>query len=214
MRHTPADEPVPASAAAPRRRRTDHEPMHGWTPALLLVAAIALLDWATKGIIAALMQRGSFVEVWEGRLAFWHVKNDEMVLGLWGNLPLEARQVIAFVGASLAVVILFGVVTRGHRLLPRHRPWAWAFTGLAFGGMLGNLGERLLFWHVTDFLSIHYHGLWLPPGNIADLAILLSFPLALGVIVFEFQARSLRGQGARAPMGSPAPAEPLAQGTR
>jgi lipoprotein signal peptidase len=213
LRHTTDHARGADAARLPRRRRTDHEPRHGWTPALLLLATVTLLDWATKAIIAALMPLGTFVEVWEGRLAFWYVRNDEMVLGLWGNLPIEARQAIALVGASLAAVILFGVVARGHRLLPRHRPWAWAFTGLAFGGMLGNLGERLLFWGVTDFLSIQYRGLWLPPGNVADLAIFLSFPLALGVIVFEFRARALRGQaGAHVRHGTPVEAIP--SGTR
>jgi lipoprotein signal peptidase len=181
----------------PRRRRSDHEPKHGWTPALLIMASVAMLDWTTKAMIVALMPLGSFQEVWDGRLAFWYVRNDEMVLGLWGNLPIEARQLIAVTGVILAASILFGIVSRGHRLLPQHRPWAWAFIGLAFGGMLGNLGERMLFWSVTDFLSIGWGSIWLPPGNVADLAIFLSFPLAIGVVLFELRARALRGRGAR-----------------
>jgi lipoprotein signal peptidase len=193
--HQMLPEPEPsADGAALRRRRADREPKHGWTPALLIMLGVALLDWATKAMIVVLMPLGSFKVVWEGRLAFWHVRNEEMVLGLWGNLPIEMRQGIALVGAVLATIILFGVVSRGHRLLPQHRPWAWAFVGLSFGGMLGNIGERLLFWGVTDFLSFHYGSLWLPPGNIADLAIFLSFPLAAGVIVFELRARAMRGR--------------------
>jgi lipoprotein signal peptidase len=208
-------DPEPSTAAAQlRRRRADREPKHGWTPALLIMLGVALLDWATKAMIVVLMPLGSFKVVWDDRLAFWHIHNDEMVLGLWGNLPIEMRQGIALVGAVLATIILFGVVSRGHRLLPQHRPWAWAFVGLSFGGMLGNIGERLLFWGVTDFLSFRYGSLWLPPGNIADLAIFLSFPLAVGVIVFELRARAMRGRphtvGARRAAGG----EAFAPGSR
>jgi hypothetical protein len=41
------------------------------------------------------------VEVWEDRVALWHVKNPEMVLGLWGSLPIESRMVIAAVALIL-----------------------------------------------------------------------------------------------------------------
>lgn len=174
------------------RRSTDHQPLHGWRPALLILAAVAALDWITKAAIAARVPLDGFVEVWEGRVAFWHVKNPEMALGLWGNLPLGARQAIAATSAVVAFVLLFEVVARGHRLPPHRRPWAWAFVGTAFGGILGNLGERAFHWNVTDYLSFAWGHLWLPPGNVADLALLASVPLALAVIVFELQARRQR----------------------
>jgi lipoprotein signal peptidase len=174
------------------RRSTDHQPQNGWRPALLVLVGVAVLDWVTKAAIAATVPIGGFVEVWEGRVAFWHVKNPEMALGLWGNLPLAGRQVIAATAAALAFVILFDVVRRGHRLPPHRRRWAWLFVGTAFGGMLGNLGERAHHWVVTDYLSFAWGDIWLPPGNVADLALLASIPLAAVVIVFELQARQQR----------------------
>src|SRR5690606_4325712 len=84
--------------------------------------------------------------------------------------------------------------SRAHRLLPRRRPWAWLFSGLLLGGMLGNLGERSLHWWVTDFLSFRWGPYWLPPGNVADLAIVTSLPIAILVILFEVEARAMRGR--------------------
>jgi lipoprotein signal peptidase len=167
-------------------------------PVLAIILSIALLDWIVKAIVAARVPVGHFVEIWEGRVALWHVRNPEMVLGLWGNLPIESRQVIAATAAVMAVLLLFEIVSRGHRLPPHRRPWAWAFVGTAFGGMLGNLGERLVHWGVTDYLSLGWGSLWLPPGNIADLALFLSVPLAVPVIVFELQARMQRRPRGRA----------------
>jgi hypothetical protein len=115
-----------------------------------------------------------------------------MVLGLWGNLPLGGRQAIAVMAAVVGLLALYEIIGRGHRLPPHRRRWAWLFVGLAFGGMLGNLGERALHWGVTDYLSFAWGSIWLPPGNVADLALLASMPLALVVIVFELQARAQR----------------------
>jgi lipoprotein signal peptidase len=174
------------------RRSTDREPNRGWIPAIVIVLAIACSDWLAKAFIIQTMPFRSFREVWEGRVAFWHMRNDAMILGLYGDLPLQSRQAIAVMAAVLATLLLFEVVTRGHRLPPGRRNWVWLFVGLASGGMLGNLGERALHWGVTDYLSFRWGDIWLPPGNIADIAIFLSAPVALVVIGFELQARMQR----------------------
>jgi signal peptidase II len=181
-----------ATADPPRRRRTDREPHRGWRPVLAIALAVALLDWTTKYLIASRIALDQLVVVWDGRVAFWHVHNPALVLGLFGDLPLGARKVIAGLLGITALVVLVEVVSRSHRLLPSRRPWAWLFGGLVLGGMLGNLGERALHWWVTDFLSFRWGDVWLPPGNVADLAILCSVPLAGLVIAFEVEARRLR----------------------
>lgn len=179
--------------AAPGRREADHAPLYGWRPSLLIALAVALADWATKAVVAASVPLGGFQEVIEGRVAFWHVRNPAMILGLWENLPLDGRKAIAAVAAVVAFVVLLEVVGRAHRLPRAHRRWAWLFVGLVFGGMLGNLGERAVHWGVTDFLSFRWGDYWLPPGNLADLALFLSIPLAVPVIVFELRGRARRG---------------------
>ena len=94
---------------------------------------------------------------------------------------------------------------RAHRLPSHHRRWAWLFVGLVLGGMMGNLGERLIHWGVTDYLSLRWGDFWLPPGNVADMALFLSIPLAIPVIVFELMGRARRGRTVRPlhPSGGP-----------
>lgn len=177
-----------------RRRRTDVEPNRGAYPVLLIALLVAIVDWTTKALIAATIPLGELRVVWEGRVAFWHVRNPALVLGLFGNLPLVWRQVIAALLAVVALTLLVEIWTRAQRLLPRRRVWAWLFAGLVFGGMLGNLGERLFHWGVTDFLSFRWGDVWLPPGNIADLAIIFAIPISFLVIAFEIEARAQRGR--------------------
>lgn len=179
-----------------RRRRTDVEPNHGALPVTLIALVVAAIDWSTKAAIVANVPLGELRVVWEGRVAFWHVRNRAMVLGLFGDLPLVWRQLIAVLLGVVAVTLLLEVWTRAQRLLPHRRWWAWLFAGLVFGGMLGNLGERALHWWVTDFLSFRWGDVWLPPGNVADLAIILAIPISLLIIAFEIEARAQRGRAA------------------
>jgi lipoprotein signal peptidase len=182
------------AAVAERRRRTDAEPNRGWRHVAAIAGVIAILDWTTKLMIASRIPLDEMSMVWEGRIAFWHVRNPALILGLFGDLSLNARKIISFFLAIAAATLLLQIISRAHRLLPRRRPWAWLFGGLLFGGMLGNLGERALHWWVTDFLSFRWGPYWLPPGNVADLAIVLSLPIAIMVIVFEVEARAQRGK--------------------
>ncbi len=187
------------------RRSSDREPNRGWKPVLATTLGVAVLDWSVKVAVASRVPLGDFVEVWSGRVALWHVRNHAMMLGLWENLPLPARKGIAATAAAVALLVIFQIVGRAHRLPPHQRRWAWLFAGFAFGGMLGNLGERVVHWGVTDYLSLRWGDLWLPPGNVADVALFLSIPLAVLVIALEVRARSWRSgsPAAHAPHPSP-----------
>ncbi|HEX8276371.1 MAG TPA: signal peptidase II [Longimicrobiaceae bacterium] len=186
------------------RRSSDFEPNQGWRAVLALALAVAAVDWIVKAAVAATVPLEGFREVWQGRVALWHVRNEAMMLGLWDAYPLPVRQGIALLASVLAFFVLFQVVGRMHRLRGAERVVAWAFAGLAFGGMLGNLGERAVHWGVTDYLSFAWGDLWLPPGNVADVALFVAIPLALPVILFELRGRARRGTGAaqRAPSAS------------
>jgi signal peptidase II len=182
---------------SPGRRRADREPMRGWIPSVIIALCVAMADWGTKFLISRSIELDDLREVIPGRLAFWHVRNPAMVLGLWDNFPLATRKVIAVLAAALGAMVLLQILGRGHRFDRKHRAWAWAFVGLVLGGMLGNLGERVVHWGVTDFISFRWGQYWLPPGNLADLALFLSMPLSLPVIAFELMGRAQRRKDAR-----------------
>jgi signal peptidase II len=168
--------------------------MQGWRPSVLIALGIALLDWSTKFLVARSIPLHDFREVIAGRLAFWHVRNPAMALGLWSNFSLGSRKMIALVAALLGALVIFQILGRGHRFPRSHRGWAWLFVGLVLGGMLGNLGERVVHWGVTDFLSVRWGNYWLPPGNLADIALFLSLPMSIPVVAFELLGRARRGR--------------------
>src|SRR4051794_28928740 len=86
---------------SPGRRAADREPMRGWIPTVIIAGGVALLDWPATFLIARSIPLDDLREVIPGRLAFWHVRNPAMVLGLWDNFPIATRKVIALVAAVL-----------------------------------------------------------------------------------------------------------------
>jgi lipoprotein signal peptidase len=184
--------PAHGPGEPPARRAADREPLHGWTLAVALALGVAVVDWLVKYSIRTSMAIGDFRVVVEDRIALWHVQNDAMMLGLWESVSLDGRRMIAATAAVLATFVLLQIVGRAHRLPRQERVWAWVFVGLVLGGMLGNLGERLIHWGVTDYLSLRWGPYWMPPGNVADLALFLAIPLAMPVAFFELRARSRR----------------------
>lgn len=199
---------APRDGANRGRRASDAEPMRGWRPALWIALGVALADWAVKFAITQTMALEEFREIVPGSVALWHVRNHAMILGLWDTLPLGGRKVLALVASGLGVLVLMQIMGRAQRLSRTQRRWAWLFVGMICGGMLGNLGERVIHWGVTDYLSFRWGPYWLPPGNVADIALFLSIPLALPVIGFELMGRARRGRTGAAPQVTPALAAP------
>src|SRR5690606_13988865 len=108
------------------RRRTDNEPNRGWIAVLALAVPIALFDWFVKWTIVQTVPLHE-LHVISDRVAFWHVKNPALVLGLHGDLPLPLRKVLVTIYATIALLLLIAVLSRGHRLLPHRRKWVWIF---------------------------------------------------------------------------------------
>lgn len=106
-----------------------------------------------------------------------HLQNTGVAFGLLRDA--------AFVEALVVVVFILAVV-----LYVRHMPWDRAgvqvAAGMQLGGALGNLTDRLLRGHVTDYLDFfvrwggrEYH---YPPFNLADASIVLGVLILLWVL--------------------------------
>ncbi|MEV4418547.1 signal peptidase II [Patulibacter sp. NPDC049589] len=98
--------------------------------------------------------------------------NPGIAFGSFTDLPPG----VLYVGISLLVAVLAVAVLRGW---PKESPTAG---GLLLGGAVGNLGNRLLEGHVTDFVAVPHFSVF----NLADVAI--TFGIVLLVL------KSLREQ--------------------
>jgi signal peptidase II len=137
--------------------------------AFLLIAGIVVAsDQLTKSwIIANLLPGDSLPEI--GPLTITHIWNTGSAFGLFTDQAFLLT-IIAIIG--LAVILLFFRYLKQSGILI-------SFTlGLVFGGALGNLIDRLLLGHVTDFIYVRiWDKVFWPAFNIADASI------SIGVIL-------------------------------
>ena len=89
--------------------------------------------------------------------------------------------------SGLALVISAGLLVW---LLRSHRPLPAVGLGLAIGGALGNVIDRLVHGAVFDFLQLHADGYYWPAFNLADSALTVGVALLIIDGLFEGRGRS------------------------
>lgn len=152
---------------------------------LLIVAA----DQAAKWLAAAYLRPLRSVAVIPGFFSLSYVENPGAA---WGMFAGRQPFLILFTLATLAWLVWKRDTVFGRsRLRPVIQP-------LLFGGIVGNLLDRLLFGRVVDFLDFHWGAAHFPAFNIADSAICIAVGLCI-LSAFQGQPR---------PAAEPAPQPP------
>jgi len=169
---------------------------------ILLVGLIALLtDQITKLIVVRTLRYGDEYVVLDGFFRFVHWGNTGAAWSLFRGSN-HALSIVAIV----AVIVLF--------MLRRHfgadtRIGQFAL-GLMFGGILGNIIDRLYYQHVVDFLYFYIYRrsgaeLGFPAFNVADSAICVGVGL-LFVLSWQLDATGAPAEPESLPADSDKPA--------
>jgi len=133
----------------------------------LIALSLLVLDQLTKWSVVGRLPLGAEMEVLAGFFRLVHWGNTGAAWSLFhGN-----NHVLALVSLA-ALVVLF--LARRH--FESERPAGQVALGLVFGGILGNLVDRLIHGHVVDFLYFHVIRrdgveVGFPAFNVADTAI-------------------------------------------
>ncbi|MDP9249953.1 MAG: signal peptidase II [Chloroflexota bacterium] len=138
-----------------------------FTTLLVLVA-----DQLSKAAVAAFIGLHDRVRVVGDLVQLWHAQNRGAAFSLFQGGTL------LFVVVSVLAFGLIGYLYRSFRGGPL---WLYAVLGVALGGVLGNLVDRLRLGYVTDFVSIGIDNLRWPTFNVADASIVLG----IGMIVIR-----------------------------
>jgi signal peptidase II len=133
----------------------------------LVAASVLVLDQLTKLIVLRTLYYGEEFVLIDGFFKFVHWGNT----GAAWSLFRDRNNLLALV--SLAALLVL-VLTRHH--FGAHRLAGQAALGLMFGGILGNLIDRMHVDHVIDFIYFYTYRrggteLGFPAFNIADMAI-------------------------------------------
>lgn len=160
-------------------------PPHRVKTAPFLILLVLALDQLTKLCIRECLLLGESVP--DGsRLRLTHVVNPGMFFGAGGTSTLTLLLPLAMiVGAG----VVFWMFRRSKSVLLR------VGTGLFIGGTLGNLMDRILWGHVTDFIEVvSSSGDASVVFNLADLCIVVGI-LVLEAFLIRFMVRAIREKG-------------------
>jgi signal peptidase II len=138
--------------------------------AILIAAGILLADQVTKKLALDGLVYARPVPVIQGFFDLTLVYNTGAAWGMFRQYK--------FLLAILAIVALCVLVFTRRHFLEQGKTSTVAL-GLLFGGIAGNLIDRLLHGHVVDFLSFHLGFMDWPAFNIADSAICVGVGLYL-----------------------------------
>ncbi len=149
--------------------------MKRWWP-FAVMAAVALLDRASKHLIETRVEAWDVYRVIPGLFQIVHTRNDGIAFGLFSETGSN-KLLIAF---SLAVLGLVGWMLWTACRTPAAEHWTMrAALGLVLGGAVGNLYDRVVFGSVTDFLDFYLGRSHFPVFNVADSAITVGAALLL-----------------------------------
>jgi signal peptidase II len=146
----------------------------------VIAALVLLLDRATKWLVAQRIALYDSIPVIPGFFRLTHVQNRGAAFGIFDESPSEWKvwMLIIFSVAALVVVTV----------LLWKNSFALTATGVALslvlGGAAGNLWDRMLAGHVTDFLLFYVGQHVWPAFNVADSAIVCGALLLVAEILF------------------------------
>jgi len=140
-----------------------------------LAALVFALDRITKLIVEARVSAMDTFHVIPGFFDIVHSQNRGVAFGIFNDSTSEMRTMLLIL-LSIAAVIYIGVML--------WRPWKldrWSLWGLALvlGGAAGNVFDRILMGHVTDFLELYVGQYHWPTFNVADSAIVIGSGLLI-----------------------------------
>jgi len=138
-------------------------------------AAVFALDRVTKSLIVSHFSFFDSYKVIPGFFEIVRSQNRGVAFGLFNDSTSEWRTTLLVV-ASLAAVVAVSVMLWNARKLDRLSLWGLA---LILGGAAGNVFDRIVSGHVTDFLLFYIRDYQWPAFNMADSAIVVGSGLLM-----------------------------------
>lgn len=146
----------------------------------LIALLIVALDRIAKWSVSANIPLHDSVQVIPGFFRLTHVQNRGAAFGLFADSPSEWKVAVLVLFSLVALAIVLALLWKNSHSM------STTGMGLALilGGALGNLWDRLVSGHVTDFLLFYIGPYQWPAFNVADSAIVIGAGLLVVEILF------------------------------
>jgi signal peptidase II len=140
---------------------------------VLVLSSCVGCDQITKSIVRAHLPEGKSILLLDGTVRLQHAENPGAFLSLGQSLAEPMRRVLFTVGGAflVGIALLWTLSVQSTGVLQT------IGAALISGGGLGNLIDRIVQGHVTDFLNVGVGGLRTGIFNCADVALMLGIVL-------------------------------------
>lgn len=174
-----------------------------WGPFVAILAAILVVDQATKAWITSELAGGRVISFASGALRLVYTENNGAVFGLFRG------HVAVFALLSVAVIVLLvGLHARSGR-----SPYMTLTLGLLLGGAVGNAIDRVRLGYVVDFVDGGLGTLRFYTFNVGDACISLAIILLIALAIWPSLAGSPRGPAGGTRTAGRPPVEPASPET-
>ena len=144
-------------------------------PMIIIILIVFLLDQVIKIIVN---KNISYLEIIPSFLSLTYAKNKGVAFSMfWGN-----RIFIIFI--SIIIIYFLIKLIKDDLKKNTNINLKNCVYGLLFGGILGNLFDRLLRGYVIDYVSLNILGYNFPIFNLADVAITMGVILMI-ILIFK-----------------------------
>ncbi|HOP65719.1 MAG TPA: signal peptidase II [Bacilli bacterium] len=140
---------------------------------ILITFIVILLDQLSKGLIDKYIATGESIKVIDKLFYLTNISNTGAA---WGMLPDKTNLLVV-----LTVIVLI-ILIQYMQMFKNNNRNILAF-GLLYGGILGNLIDRLFLGYVKDFLEFHIFDYIFPIFNISDICIVIGAILLIIAII-------------------------------
>jgi signal peptidase II len=131
----------------------------------VLAASVVLLvaaDWLSKFWITNRMALGESHSLVDGWLYFVHRQNPGVAFSMFDNLPTLLRAPLLTFVSAIGAILFARIIVSSSDTVVR------VAASIVLAGAVGNLGDRMLNGHVTDFVLVSFFPFVF---NVADAAI-------------------------------------------
>ncbi len=131
---------------------------------VLISTLCLLLDQISKCILEQLLNLNQTKTVIPSFFALTHVRNEGAAWSLFAG-----RQIFLILISILSVILIYYFFIKNKKI----NHFDFISYGLLFGGIFGNLWDRILRGYVVDFLDFTIIGYHFPVFNFADICIVI-----------------------------------------
>ena len=147
----------------------------------VIALIVVVCDQLTKWWVSSSLALHESLNVIPGLFRLTHVQNQGAAFGILSDSPSEWKLSMLIFFSFFALVVVSTLLWRNSHSVNS--------TGIALslilGGAIGNLWDRMVAGHVTDFFDVYFRGYHWPAFNIADSAIVVGALMLMAEILFS-----------------------------